>query len=64
MQFNDIIINSCWNFFFWGELTYIFFWEDPGEAEIAGHLGFEESVFPQVSIQAICCRRDLDADKR
>lgn len=45
------------------ELTYVFFREDPGEAEVAGHLGFEKAIFPQVSIQAICCCRDLVAGK-
>lgn len=42
--------------------TYIFFREDPGEAEVAGNLGFEKAIFPQVSIQAICCCTDLEAE--
>lgn len=41
------------------KFTYIFFREDPGEAEVAGNLGFEKAIFPQVSIQAICCCTDL-----
>lgn len=45
------------------EFTYIFFREDPGEAEVAGNLGFEKAIFPQVSIQAICCCTDLEAEK-
>lgn len=40
--------------------TYVFFGEDPGEAQVTGHLGLEKSVFPQVGIQAVGSNRDLD----
>lgn len=41
--------------------THVFFGEDPGEAQVAGHLGFEKSVLPQVGIQAVGSYSDLDA---
>lgn len=44
------------------DLTYIFFGENSGEAEVTGHLGFEKTVFPQVSIQAISGGRDLEEE--
>lgn len=42
------------------KLTYVFFGEDPREAQVTGHLGFEQSVFPQISIQTVGGYGDLD----
>lgn len=35
-------------------MTHILFGEGSGEAQIAGHLGFEQPIFPQVCIKPIC----------
>lgn len=42
--------------------TYILFGEDPSEAKVTRHFGFEKAIFPQVSIQAVCCCWDLEED--
>lgn len=45
---------------FWRcEPTYVFFGEDPREAQVAGHLGFEKSVLPQIGIQTVGSYSDL-----
>lgn len=49
---------------FSGDLTYIFFGEHPGEAQVTGHLGLKKPILPEVGIKAICCRRNLDNSKR
>lgn len=43
-----------------GHPTHVFFREHPGEAQVPGHLGFEKPVFPEVGVEAICCRRNLE----
>lgn len=46
---------------FWQiEPAYVFLGEDPGEAQVAGHLGFEKAVFPQIGIQTVGSYSDLD----
>lgn len=40
--------------------TYVFLREDPGEAQVPRHLGFEKPVFPEVGVQAVCRRRHLE----
>lgn len=51
--------NSVWS---WSkrEPTYVFFGEDPREAQVTRDLGFEKSVFPQISIQTVGSYSDLD----
>lgn len=36
------------------EMTHVLFGEGSGEAQIAGHLRFEQTIFPQVCINPIC----------
>lgn len=45
-------------------MTHVLFGESPGEAQIAGHLGFEQTVFPQVCINPICGLCNLKRMKR
>lgn len=50
---------------FWQhEPTYVFFGEDPGEAQVTGHLGFEKSVFPQIRIQTVGSYSDLNVQRK
>lgn len=45
-------------------MTHVLFGECSGEAQIAGHLGFEQAVFPQVCINPICGLCNLKGMKR
>lgn len=45
-------------------MTHVLFGECSGEAQIAGHLGFEQAIFPQVCINPICGLCNLKGMKR
>lgn len=43
--------------------VYIHTYSFSGETEVAGDLGFEYAVLPQVGVRAICCLCNLRGEK-
>lgn len=43
--------------------TYVFLGEGPGEAQVPGHLGLEQPVLPEVGVQAVRRRGNLEERK-